>query len=218
MAVGPSGRGKPLVSAHDEDKDDIQTTDYRGMVLIHVHLWDVVKRQLARAEANPVGSGYDRLVALTFAGMFSEGYVNFLGGYLDPAAWGNERKVFPGGIRQKTNRLAELLGLPAPDKTVRPYKSVDDLRLFRDSIAHAKPIVRKGIHTGTMADYLNMMMFDFDGITSPGRTAELLQDVQQFFVCFYTAFSDRRRKGEFPEAIYANPFSGPSAYNTTTTT
>ncbi len=198
--------------------DDIQTTHYRGMVMIHVFLWNVVKRQIARAESNPEGANYERLVALTFAGMFSEAYVNFLGGYLDPTAWVAERKNFSHGIREKTNRIAELLNLPTPDAATRPYKSVDDIRLLRDSIAHAKPIIRDGTHTGTMAEYLKLMDFDFNGITSPSRTAELLQDIQEYFNCFYAAFSERRKRGEFSEAIYANPFIGPLAFNTTKTT
>ena len=116
-------------------------TTVEGEVFLHRELWVVVQRQLASAESNPKGAFYDDLVAMVFTSHTLEGYLNFVGERLDPNFWEKERHHFrQTGFAGKAKKIFELCGRPEPDKTIRPYSSVWELKILRDQIAHGNPI------------------------------------------------------------------------------
>jgi len=124
-------------------------TDIQGEQFVHRELWRVVGRQLAHAEANPKGSFYDHLVAMVFAFLSLEAYLNFAGARLDSATWQNERTSFRGnGFQRKLAKVSELAGI-ALDPSSRPLTTIRDLNKLRDMMAHGKtlPIAETLHHT-----------------------------------------------------------------------
>lgn len=105
----------------------------------HMITWQVVLRQIEAAELEPKGSAYCDLIAMVFAAHTIEGYTNFIGEKIDPAAWKDEETFFRGvGTAGKLAHLHQLLGLPVPDKGRRPHSTVGSLKTLRDYIAHPK--------------------------------------------------------------------------------
>lgn len=117
-----------------------------GEEYVHKTVWQVVRRQVAHAEANPNGAMLDDLVAMVFASHALEDYANFLGSKIAPALWSDERKQFRG-LAEKLAVLHEKCGLPPPEKGWRPHSTVQELKLLRDCIAHPKTIVSESRQT-----------------------------------------------------------------------
>jgi len=110
-----------------------------GEEYLHKAAWEVVKRQIAHAEANPKGSLYDDLVAMVFAFHCIEGYLNFVGEKVAPDLWANERLTFKHtGLTGKLATICQRCGIGTPDNGRRPFATVVELRKLRDRMAHPK--------------------------------------------------------------------------------
>lgn len=110
-----------------------------GEEYLHKATWEVVKRQIAHAEATPKGSLYDDLVAMVFAFQCIEGYLNFVGEKVAPDLWANERVTFKDtGLTGKLAAICERCGLSRLEKGKRPFATVAELRKLRDRVAHPK--------------------------------------------------------------------------------
>jgi len=119
-------------------------TTVEGERFLHKDLWRVVERQLEHAVGTPQGAFYDDLVAMVFALLALEAYLNFLGERVAPEIWKDERNFFRKepyrGFDGKLRKVLELVGVPEPARDIRPYSTVWFLKDLRDLIAHAKPM------------------------------------------------------------------------------
>jgi hypothetical protein len=117
-------------------------TSVEGERFLHKDLWRVVERQLEHATAIPRGAFYDDLVAMVFALLALEAYLNFVGERIAPEIWKDEREFFRKepyrGFDGKLRKILELVGIMEPARDVRPYSTVWLLKDLRDLIAHAK--------------------------------------------------------------------------------
>jgi hypothetical protein len=95
---------------------------------------------MEHAKANPTGRFYDNLVAMVFAFLSLEAYLNFAGDRLDPNYWRGERKHFAKtGFRGKLEKVLTLAGVHYQAGR-RPFTTVDQLNALRDLIAHGKTL------------------------------------------------------------------------------
>ena len=94
------------------------------------------------AQNVPAGAFYDDLVAMIFAFHAFEAYLNYAGEKVAPEIWQDERSYFKNdpyrGFDGKMRKVLELVGLPEPDRLVKPYSTVWLLKGFRDLIVHGK--------------------------------------------------------------------------------
>ena len=106
---------------------------------LHKDTWQVVKRQIGHAEANPEGALYDDLVAMIFAFHSMEGYLNYIGEKIAPELWMDERATFgKTGLSGKLNVICERCGIGTPNKGKRPHATASELNKLRDRMAHPK--------------------------------------------------------------------------------
>ena len=119
-------------------------TQIEGERFLHKDLWRVVERQLEHAVGTPRGAFYDDLVAMVFALLALEAYLNFVGERVAPQIWADERNFFRKepyrGFDGKLRKILELVGITEPPRDARPYSTVWVLKDLRDLIAHAKPM------------------------------------------------------------------------------
>jgi hypothetical protein len=133
-------------------------TSVEGEQFVHKELWLAVERQMEHAKANSTGRFYDNLVAMVFAFLSLEAYLNFVGDRLDPNYWRDERKHFAKtGFRGKLEKVLTLAGVPYQSGR-RPFTTVHQLNALRDLIAHGKTLpinkrVRHAIGRGPSLDY-----------------------------------------------------------------
>jgi len=117
-------------------------TEIEGERFIHKELWRVVERQLEHSKRIPTGAFYDNLVAMVFAFHAFEAHLNYVGGLLAPDIWKDERNYFRNqpyrGFNGKVRRVLELVDVPEPDRSARPYSTVWLLKELRDLMAHGK--------------------------------------------------------------------------------
>lgn len=132
---------------NEEQVQQLLTTHYHSELYTHRILWIVAEREAELADAEVRGSFYHNLVALVFASLAVEGYLNYAGERLDPEAWKNERKYFSKapyqGVTGKLKRVSELVALAWKPET-EPLRSILELKGLRDLIAHAKPDRNEG--------------------------------------------------------------------------
>lgn len=114
-------------------------TRYSGISYTHRLLWQIAAEQADLARQRERGRVNCSLVAVTFAFHALEAYVNFAGTHLAPDIWKNERKYFRsrGGWQGKLRTVLDLTGVPW-DPDIRPLKTILELQVLRDSIAHGK--------------------------------------------------------------------------------
>ncbi|MDP3553082.1 hypothetical protein [Methylocystis sp.] len=111
---------------------------------LHKAAWSVVKRQLQRAETERRGALYDDLVAMVFAFHSFEGYLNYVGEKIAPDLWKDEKHAFRSDIYKKLKAICELCNIDRPDKSKRPYSTIQALQTLRDRMAHPKTHRAKG--------------------------------------------------------------------------
>lgn len=160
-----------------------------GEEYIHKAVWQVAKRQLAHAEANPKGALLDDLVAMVFTSHALEGYVNFLGQKVAPELWENERERFrKTGLAGKLAALHERCGLEAPERGRRPYSTIRELKRLRDGIAHPK--TRRTESRKEYAEGKDPPLFPrsyLEEIVSRERAQRAMQDVKEIVDRLHTA-------------------------------
>jgi hypothetical protein len=106
---------------------------------LHKSAWYVVSRQLEYAEANLRGALYDDLVAMIFAFLSFEGFLNFVGDKIAPHLWKDQKDKFKNtGIDGKLDAICMRCDLNQPDKRRRPYSTLPMLKVLRDAMAHPK--------------------------------------------------------------------------------
>jgi hypothetical protein len=80
---------------------------------------------------------------MVFAFHAIEAYLNYVGMFLAPSIWANEREFFKKepfrGFDGKIRKVFELCDLVEPDREARPYQTIWKLKELRDLIAHGKP-------------------------------------------------------------------------------
>lgn len=79
------------------------------------------------------GLGFDYMICAVMLAFDFEAKLNFMGArYVKP--W-NERMRW----KAKANHVFKVIGIE-PDWTKRPYASLEKMKIFRDTIAHGKPL------------------------------------------------------------------------------
>jgi hypothetical protein len=153
-------------------------TSVEGEQFVHRELWRVVERQMDHAKANPTGRFYDNLVAMVFAFLSLEAYLNFAGARLDPDYWKNERAHFA-----KTGfdgKLKKVLALVAVHHQAgkRPFTTLQQLSALRDLVAHGKtmPIKRRIRHA--LGDPPLLDRAPLTDLVTERRTAIAVADVR----------------------------------------
>lgn len=108
---------------------------------LHREVWRVVERQVDRTATNPSGGFYDDLVAMVFAFLALEGYVNFMLQKVEPELWnGNKQLRYHTPTLKKLRMLHARCGLPEIDEGAQPYCTAVELHELRNTIAHPKMI------------------------------------------------------------------------------
>jgi hypothetical protein len=156
----------------------LQTTS-DGERFVHRELWQVVVGQLDQAK-DKSGSFYNHLVAMVFAFHTLEAYVNFIAEKLTPELL--ERQEWGGflSFKKKLQKLLEVLGLEAPDATIRPYTAVWELKALRDKIAHGR---RQEISDVVEHPATEEPPWDagfLEASVTPERVAIAVEDVESF--------------------------------------
>ena len=121
----------------------VQRSKYRvnQSVLPHTFLW--AGAQVIEVTAgNQVGSEFHRLTALLYRYLAFEGYLNWVGPIVCPAAWRDERRFFASGRYAGTLGKFRLLikefrvTMPA---NKRPYSTIVRVAALRDQLVHPRP-------------------------------------------------------------------------------
>jgi len=73
---------------------NLTITHTSGENLIHTLLWEIAEQNLNEGKINEQGSSLKGLVAITFASIAFEAYINFVGERLDENIWKKERIFF----------------------------------------------------------------------------------------------------------------------------
>jgi hypothetical protein len=114
-----------------------------GKSLLHRELWQVVQLQIRQGNQMEVGYFYYDLTAMVFAFHTVEAYLNYLGEYLAPQIWQDERNYFRNepyrGFNGKLRKILELIDYPWRDPAPYPIDKILELKELRDLIAHARP-------------------------------------------------------------------------------
>jgi hypothetical protein len=116
-------------------------TEFDGEEITHRRLWDIAKGQVKEAQERKEGWFNPSVVARVFAYHAVEVHLNYVGERIAPEIWQDERNYFRNepyrGALAKMRKVMDLVGLPwTPEK--RPLKTVLELKLIRDLIAHGK--------------------------------------------------------------------------------
>ena len=188
------------------------TTSTEGETFIHKVLWQVVEREIEAAEANRQGSFYDDPVAMTFAFLALEAYLNFVGERLDPKLWHNERKHFrASGFAGKLRAVMKLAGIAEPDHKTRPHVTIWALKELRDRIAHAKPEKFSGTHEHDADELTPWDKNLLHRRVTHENACNAKEDVKTFAATLDTAAAKM-----LPDDIWfgRTPFDGPTQYST----
>lgn len=179
-------------------------TFLEGEHFVHKELWKVVERQLEHAAANPTGSFYDNLAAITFASLFIEGYLNFVGQLLAPAFWKDERKHFSKvGFLGKLRKVLELADVHV-DESARPFSTIRKLQRLRDRIVHARPEkITESVHhhPGALPDFQHAPL---NALLTKQETERFVTDVRELAETIHASV---RRKAHSPW-LGTSPFGG----------
>jgi hypothetical protein len=170
-------------------------TTVEGTRLLHRELWRVVGRQLDQGVAQPRGAFYEDLVAMVFALHTLEAYLNYVGELLAPQIWANERKYFSKnpfrGFDGKVRKVLELVGLPEPDRDLRPYSTVWSLKDLRDTIAHARPERFSGTYEHPGDADMPFQTTPLDSVATRANAEMARLDITQFIEAIHTAAKPR---------------------------
>jgi len=134
-----------------------------GIAYSHEYLWRASSRSLVMAETNDQEQYYLLMQSLLTAYLAFEAFVNFLGEYLDPDTWKDEKEFFKQkpyhGIEGKVKRLAEKLSDFKFKKGQAPYQTIKKVGDFRNILGHGKPypFEKEVPYKGYKSD-----MFEFD--------------------------------------------------------
>jgi len=138
---------------------------------------------------------------MVFAFLTLEAYVNYIGVKVCPKFVDRPYLKFEEKLREVMQRL----GLSEPDRSVRPYRTVWDLKDLRDEIAHGKHLKFRGVYKHYVSEQLPVLQgFVEDRVTRRG-TVRAVRDVRRFI-----RFIHEGAKVKFPddEALRLPLFGG----------
>jgi hypothetical protein len=120
----------------NDDSVSLKTT-YVGEQFAHRLLWHIAEQESKRAtEFEGEGWSFTSLVAMVFAFLTVEAYLNYVGERLAPEIWERERTFFrKSGFNGKLLKIRQLVD--APDEP--HFQALAELKELRDRIAHGKP-------------------------------------------------------------------------------
>ena len=107
-----------------------------GFCPIHCDLWRCCEQQDIQAAQTKKGAFYFHMAEMLFAYLAYEAYLNFVGSFLFPNEWKQERRFLR--IDEKLKLIEEKIGFQI-DKNTDPYRTVANLKELRDFISHGKP-------------------------------------------------------------------------------
>ena len=114
----------------------------KGFYPTHTELWESCEVLLNHGNSLEKGGFHFHLPAMLFAFLSYEAYLNFVGHFVAPKQWQNEREFFGKGdyqgVKGKFTLLQEKLDIVL-DKNKPPYNIVACLEQFRDFVSHGKP-------------------------------------------------------------------------------
>lgn len=114
----------------------------KGFSPTHSELWSCCKHLLKHGNSVKRGGFHFHMASMLFAYLSYEAYLNFIGQYVAPDEWKDERKYFGSsdyrGTKGKFKLLQEKLGLEI-NKDREPYNTVACLEEFREFVSHGKP-------------------------------------------------------------------------------
>lgn len=107
----------------------------------HRMLWGVLYELCQQLDQDPDSIRSAGVAALLIAHNCFEAYLNYTGEILLPSLWDDDRRSFGSGqyrgLMGKLSRLADELSVQI-DKGRRPYRTVRELKTWRDRIVHPK--------------------------------------------------------------------------------
>ncbi len=89
------------------------------------------------AEIHQEGRFYDYMASIVFSAFAMESFMNYLGAKFF-ANWSAKERKLSRDKRQR--KIYDYLNFK-PDKAKRPYSTIEEIFVFRDSLAHAQRIV-----------------------------------------------------------------------------
>ena len=159
-------------------------TKVEGEQFVYRHLWQVVVRQCQHRPANL----YDHLVAMVFAFHTLEAYLNFIGvrlrsTFVDPPYLSFEKKL---------REVMQRLDLAEPDRSVRPYRTIWDLKGLRDEIAHGKHVQFLRVFEHDASEEPRMAGGFLDARVTKRGAVRAVQDVRRFIRFIHEAAKVKR--------------------------
>jgi len=113
-----------------------------GEVYTYRFLWASAKHQYKLAKHHKQGRAYCCLSSMIMAYFTYESYLNFLGEFIAPEIWKEERVFFNSpehkGTNGKLKKILEIINKPIFNKGERPYQTIKFLNTYRNSITHGK--------------------------------------------------------------------------------
>lgn len=160
------------------------STAVKGESYTYRVLWQASKHQLRLAEQIEDGSMYCYLAAMVMAYFAYEAYLNYLGSFIAPDAWKNEKTFFSQeeyyGIEGKLKIISEKINKVLPDKSKRPYQSIRMLQRLRNKIAHGKQDHFSFSVKHAQNEHPRMVQSEIGKLVSKGNAERCIADVKEF--------------------------------------
>lgn len=192
-------------------------TKFDGEVFTHRLLWEIVEGEAKLASKKKRGWFNHSLVAMVFAFHTVEAYLNFVGERFAPEEWKDERNFFRKkpyrGWDGKLRYVMDLVELRLSRETP-PLKTIFDLQMLRDLIAHGKPEKLKGEVEGTGPLFPVSTLRSL--VTQKQKLELILSDVEQLLDQIHGRARNKIKEDD--PWFGAKALRGPSAYNVGSTT
>ena len=94
--------------------------------------------------------------------------------------------------RPTLHMLADIyvaMGMQMPDKSKRPWKSLEDVARFRSLLAYAADVRGNG-RTGHLVRYAAYVTNDIGGLLQPERVVQVVSDVRKVLAAVHHALAD----------------------------
>ena len=160
-------------------------------------LWRSLEATVWHASEYPGCTYRHQINIVHCTSIFLDAYVNYVADRLNLVKCGG------GAGRPTLHKLADIcvvLGMQLPDRSTRPWRSLDDLAKFRSLLAHAAAVRGNG-RTGHLIRYASAVTCDIGGLLQPERVVRIVADVRKVLAAAHVAIGD----ADIPNPFIAHP-------------
>ena len=166
----------------------MQYADFRG-------LWRSLEATVWHASEYPGCTFRHQVNILHCTSIFIDAYVKHVADRVSPEIVASSRPTL--------HRLADIhvaLGMQLPEKSKRPWRSLEDVARFRSLLAHAAAVRGDG-RQGHLIRYAGGVTYDLGGLLQPERVVQVVADVQKVLAAVHQALGD----ADLSDPFISNP-------------